>query len=287
MLAVAMLVAVPRPGAAPPATGGSTQSADQGQALARIAAYVEGYYARAQRVMADEAVSIQPLRSDMTPDGFARRLAYEIRIEWDPTAEDGRGAATAVRQLVRVGNRPSRPKDEPGCTDPRPVSPEPLAFLLASRHGSFAFRPAGVARVDGRATVKLDYEPAGRPEAPVITWRDDCVSVDLPGRARGRVWADPGSGAVVRLDEQLVGSVAIPVPRAKQRVGGAPTMTIDRAETSIHYGTVTFDDPDETLMLPSRIESVTVVRDSGSPRFRTTQVFTNYRRFLTTSRVVE
>ncbi len=293
IVAMAGLAAAFQVGAIPTSAAGGAQDTGAGQdigggqSLARIAAYVEGYYARAQHVMAEESVTIQPLRSDMTADGFARRLTYEIRIEWDPTAEDGRGAAAAVRQLVRVGNRPPRPSDEPGCTDPRSVSPEPLAFLLTSRQGQFRFRPAGAARVDGRTTVRLDYTPASAPEPPVITWRDECVSVDLPGRARGRVWADPGTGAVVRLDEQVVGSVEIPVPRAQQRRGGRPTMTIDRAETSIRYGAVRFVDPDETLMLPLRVESVTVVRDSGSPRLRTTQVFTRYRRFLTTSRVVE
>ena len=47
-----------------------------------------------------------------------------------------------------------------------------------------------------------------------------------------------------------------------------------------------FTDPDETLMLPSRIESVVIVRNSGSPRLRITQSFSDYRRFVTESRLV-
>jgi hypothetical protein len=49
---------------------------------------------------------------------------------------------------------------------------------------------------------------------------------------------------------------------------------------------MTFEDPDETLMLPARIESMTVVRHSGVPRLRTTQTYENYRRFVTDSPIV-
>ena len=35
------------------------------------------------------------------------------------------------------------------------------------------------------------------------------------------------------------------------------------------------------------IESVQVIRNSGSPRVRKTQVFSNYRRFMTSGRIVQ
>jgi hypothetical protein len=260
--------------------------APESRTLDRVSAYVEAYYARAQRVVAEERVVIQPLRADMSADGFARRLMYELRVEWDPAGDDGRGRATVVRHLTRVGSRAPRPSDEPECTDPRTVSPEPLAFLVPRRHGEFTFRPAGAARMDGRPVLRLDFASAVD-EPPVVTWRGNCVSIDLQGRTLGRVWADAETGAVVRLDERIRGGVEIPVPRPQQRAGGRPAMTVDRAESSIRYRAVTFTDPDETLMLPWRVDSVTVVRDSGSPRLRITQEFRNYRRFLTQSRIVE
>jgi hypothetical protein len=52
----------------------------------------------------------------------------------------------------------------------------------------------------------------------------------------------------------------------------------------MRFTLVTFDDPDETLLLPESIESLTVVR-SGLQSIRRTQVFSNYRRFLTSGRV--
>jgi hypothetical protein len=50
---------------------------------------------------------------------------------------------------------------------------------------------------------------------------------------------------------------------------------------------VTFRDPDETLMVPASIESLTIVRNAGVPRLRTTQTFSNYRRFVTGGRIVK
>jgi hypothetical protein len=40
-------------------------------------------------------------------------------------------------------------------------------------------------------------------------------------------------------------------------------------------------------VLPSSIDTLTVVKNSGSPRTRISQTFTNYRRFVTGSRIVQ
>jgi len=161
---------------------------------------VERYYGRAQSIVALETVAIQPLALDLTADGFARRLVYELRVEWNPN--DGDGQATVVRELVSVNGRPPRKNDEPRCTDPRGVSPEPLAAFLPGRRGTYAFNQAGLATVDGRTAAMIDYR-ALRPEAPKVEWRDECASIDLPGRTRGRIWADPITAEIVRLDEHL------------------------------------------------------------------------------------
>jgi hypothetical protein len=251
--------------------------------LERIGAYVEQYYARAQSVLATESVTVQPLTRDLGADGFARRLVYELRVEWNPD-EDG-AEPHVVRTLVSVNGRPPKPGDEPRCTDPRGISPEPLAPLLPARRPNYTFTAAGRTDVQGRAAVMLDYRSL-RPEPPKVQWTDECASIDLPGRTRGRLWADAESAEILRFDEQLTGMVDIDVPVAQQRKGAAPYMTIERADMSIEYRRVAFSDPDETLMLPARIENLVIVRNSGSPRLRITQVFSGYRRFVTASRIV-
>ena len=87
--------------------GGSWVAA-QGTATSRIdrvSAYVEQYYGRAQRVMAEETVMLEHLRSDLSSDGPGRRLVYEMRMEWDPSAAEPR--ASVLRQLLRIGSRRS------------------------------------------------------------------------------------------------------------------------------------------------------------------------------------
>ena len=130
----------------------------------------------------------------------------------------------------------------------------------------------------------LDYRVLARKQPPV-EWTGHCAWVDLSGRTRGRVWADADTFEILRFDEHLVGPVDIPGPR-ERRAYGPRSFTFERADSSIRYKLVTFENPDETLMLPERIESMTIVRNSGVPRLRTTQTYDNYRRFVTDSQIV-
>ena len=123
-------------------------------------------------------------------------------------------------------------------------------------------------------------------EAPTIQWEDACVSIDLPGQTRGRVWADAESGDVLRVDERLAGMFEFAVPREHSRGGRSRTMTIERANSTVRYRRVAFSDPDETLLLPSSIELMTVWRNAGVTRQFITQEISNYRRFVIGGRMV-
>ena len=259
--------------------------ADLSAMLEQIGAHVAQYYSRARSIVCVETVRLQPLRADLAPDGFPRRLVYELRVSWEPT-NDASTEATVLRQILTVDGRPPRAKDNPGCLDPKPVSPEPLAFLLPARRSDYVFTWAGPGRTDGRAGMMLDYKSAAQ-KPPEIIWKDECVSVDLPGMTRGRVWIDPTTHDVLRLDERLTGMFELRVPREHVRHGESPWMMIERADTSIRYRPVAFHDPDETMMLPASIESFTIIRNSGVPRLRTVQEFSNYRRFITGGRLVK
>jgi hypothetical protein len=265
---------------------GASQSIAPDHTIARLSDYVEQYYTRAQSIVANESVTVHQMRRDLTVEGFARRLVYELRIEWDPSVSGDESPAKVTRQLLTVNGKPPRKGDEPECTDPRSVSPEPLAFLLPDRRHKFAFTSAGVGRVDRRDMLMVDFRSLEQGE-PKVEWTDKCITVDVVGRARGRVWADPETAAIVRLDEQLTGMVDFPVPRKHQRVNGALYMTLERSATSIRYRPVKFSDPDETLMLPAEIISSWMFRAPGSVGTRVTQSFSNYRRFVTAGRIID
>lgn len=280
--AAALALCVTATGAQP-----SDASAPLDVTLARIGDRVVQWYARAQSLVSLESVWIQPLRADLTSIDFPRRLTYELRLAWDAASEAADlPAANVVRQVLTINGRPPRPKDEPGCLDPKPVSPEPLGMLLPAQRSDYTFSAGGKTRVDGRAALTIDYRSVA-PGTPALTFKGDCVSIELPGRSRGRIWIDAETHDVLRLDEHLVGMFDFSTPREQQRRGASPNMTIERADSSIQYRRVSFRDPEETLMLPAAIETVTVIRGGGTQRYRITQRFSDYRRFLTGGRVVE
>ena len=287
--AVPILVAVVAlilSGTADSAVAAPSQDGDMAEVLDRVGRYARRYFVRAQTLVCHEHVRMQPLGRDLLGRGRARRLEHELRVEWAPGPLGAPTDATVVRQLLTVDGRRPDPKDEPGCMDPRSVSPEPLAMFLPEQQSDYVFTPDGTGRAAGQRALKIEYR-ATTQGPPETTWKEGCVSVDLPGRSKGRVWVDEASGEVLRIDEHLGGFFEIPVPRDQQRRGSPRAMVIERVDTSIRYERVTFHDPEETLLMPASIVTVTVVRDAGVPRMRTTQIFSNYRRFVTGVRLLD
>ena len=264
------------------------QSISADQTVNRISGYVEEYYARAQSIITNEEVSIQQIKRDLSADGFARRLVYELRVEWDPTVEGDESPAKVTRQLLTVNGRPPKKGDEPECLDPPSVSPEPLAFLLPNNRHKFAFTSAGIGRVESRDTLMMDYRSLEEPKATAESKesKDECIQLNVVGRARGRVWADPETAAIVRLEEHLIGMVDFRVPRKAQRVSGEMFMTLDRSDVAIRYRPVAFSEPDETIMLPAEIITSWMWRTPAFSGTRITQSFSNYRRFVTAGRIL-
>ena len=273
-------VAIPR------AAQSKATPAELADLLARVGAAVERYFARAQSLICTETVTLMPIGNDLMPDNSpARNLTYELRVAWEPNPDGGLPEATVQRQLLKIGSRAPRPSDKPGCTDPKEMSTEPLAFLLPGKQDESIFTFVRATKVNGRAAIMVDYK--AREMGPITSTMsgEDCWSIDLPGRQRGRIWVDAVTNEVLRVDERLTGMFEVTLPRTKNH--DRQTMTIERLDSSIIYRPVTFSDPDETVMLPQSIQSVQIVRNSGSPRFRKTQRFTNYRRFMTAGRIVQ
>jgi len=264
-----------------------SQDVDLATTLGNIGRRLEEWYTRAQTVVSKETVLIQPLRADLTPDAFPRRLAYELRVAWDPSALDqlGEPEISVLRQPIVTG-RNRKPDRDPGCMDPKPVSPEPLAMLRPSRLAESAFTLAGTTRVNGRSAIMIDYRGVVS-KPPVISWTKECVTVSLDGRSRGRIWVDAATYDVLRIDDRLAARFEFDVPREYVRRGSSPSMVIERAETSIRYARVEFDQPPEWLMLPVSIDIVTVIRGAGVQRVRITQRLSEHRRFVTEARLVD
>ena len=273
---------------AAPATAQDGVPRDVTSALSRISDYVEDYYSRAQSLVGTETVRVQPISQMFGTDGFARAFVNELRIEWEPREDGAPATATMTRKVLKANGRPPKPDDTPRCMDPQSEVVEPLSMFLPEFLKEYEFVWKGVMQEKEGRMMVLDFRevPAG---PPTSEWKEvkneDCVSVSLPGAHRGRIWAYPDTGAVVRIDMHLSGPVDVPVPRHKEREVGM-YFTVDRSDYSIKYRPVTFRDPDETLLLPATIDIVRTFR-SGLTSSRTSQVYSDYRRFLTGGRIVQ
>ena len=258
--------------------GASADQATDAELLARVGAYVERFYARAQTIVATETVTVEPVSRRLKPEGPASKVVNEMRIEWD--AQVG-SEPRAVRERVSDAGPRRGPRGEPDCVDPRSFTLEPLGFLLPANRGRFRFSLGPLETIASIRARRIDYVP--RSFDPARTrWDGKCGWVDTFGRTRGSVWVNPATGEVLRFAEHLAGNVELPGPAGDPN---APQFVAERADTAIEYKKVAFVDPDETLLLPSRVESITFIRNSGLPRARVIRTFTDYRRFLTTGRI--
>jgi hypothetical protein len=142
----------------------------------------------------------------------------------------------------------------------------------------------------GRGTLVIAFASENRDShAEVIAdpgGHDDCFDWSGPVATSGRVWVDAETHEVLRVERHLRGPVSLRVPWALQRrYGFDPWVTLERDDETIHYTPVAFSDPDEVLLLPESIESITVLR-GGLQSIRRVQTFSDYRRFLTAGRIV-
>ena len=246
--------------------------------LARVGAYVERFYSRAQTIVATETVTVEPVSRRLKPEGPPRKVVNEMRIEWD--AQVG-SEPRAVRELMSATGPRRGPPGQPDCLDPRSFTLEPLGFLLPASRDKFRFSIGSLETISGVRARRIDYVPRS-PDPPQTRWDGKCGWVDTFGWTRGSVWVDPANGDVLRFAERLAGKVDLPGPAGDV---SAPRFVAERADTTIEYKRVTFVDPDETLLLPSRVESITFIQNSGVPRARVIRTFTDYRRFLTAGRI--
>ena len=279
-------VAAMRVGAAP------AQEIDLVTVLHRAGERVERFFARAQSIVCLEVVHLMPLTSTWSVAAPSRTVESELRLSWDAgLGEDVPSEAQTQRRLLKVNGRQPRKDDSRSCTTPEQQSEEtqPLSMLLPSQRDEHDFTFAGETRLDGRPALMVDYRVVRNVtvESSMVEGRDDCVSFDIDGGMRGRLWIDRETYDVLRMDRHLVGMVEIPLPDEAQRWANLPvTWTMERWDTEIRFKAVKFENPDETLILPESLSSLRITRGAGTPRLRTMTNYKNYQRFLTGGRVI-
>lgn len=266
-------------------------SFDVAGVLQRAGEKVAEYFARAQSIMCLERVSLQRLDTGYGADGPARRVESDLQLSWDPSPEDPTPTeARTLRQVVRVNGSAPRKKDWDNCTTPEQQASEeqPLSLLLPDERGKYTFTYDGRALVDRRDAFVFTYREIRKSTVDVslVADKEDCISFDIQGGMRGKLWIDAETHDVLRLDRSLGGQIHIPLPRKAARRGGNLFWTMERWDSTIRFRRVMFQNPEETLVLPFEATTLQVTRGSGSPRLRTTTQYLAYRRFMTGVRIV-
>jgi hypothetical protein len=260
--------------------------------LSRVGERIVEFYKRAQHVICLEVSRVQPIDRGFSPEGFARIVESELRVDAEGT--DGGSDAKVVREIRKVNGRAPREKDKKnrdGCTDPNPLSTEPLEFLLPAHRSEYQFKSAGSGKDRKRPVFLIDFASVDRRSNLELIedkeGHDDCFdwSGHLP--SRGRIWVDANSYDVLRVEQNVGGPVDVRVPlRIQRRHNLEDRVVIMRQDTTIRYRPVTFSDPDELLLLPESIDSLVVV-SGGLQSTRRSQTYSDYKRFVGDSRVVD
>ena len=262
--------------------------------MARVSGRIAEYYRRAQSVICLEQSTVQPIQLNWSPEGLARTVESELRVEPETADGDLLPGAKIIRDIRRVNGRAPRDrdrKDRSGCTDPNPFSSEPLSFLLPSRREDYRFTSMREGRDRDRRALIVDFTSVSRASKPELIedeWgHDDCFDWKGPIATRGRVWVDASTDDVLRVERSLHGPVDVRVPwRLQRRYNFGAYITLERDDVTMRYRPVQFSDPDEVMLLPESIESITLVH-GGLQSARRTDVYRDYRRFLTAGRIVK
>ena len=259
--------------------------------LSRVGEKLAEFYDRATRVICLETSRVQPINLSYSPQGFARTVESELRVE----AEGGdiAGGAKVVREVRKVNGKAPRNKDKKsrdGCTDPNPWETEPLAFLLPAHRSEYQFTWAGFAKERNRPAVRIDFASVERKSYPELVedkeGHDDCFDWSEPVASKGRIWVDAETYEVLQLERSVNGSVLVKVPvRIQRRHNLGAYILIIREDTTIRYRKVVFSDPEESLLVPESIDILSVL-SGGLQSTRRSQVYSDYRRFVTGGRVV-
>ena len=192
--------------------------------------------------------------------------------------------------MLRVNGSTPRKKDYENCTTPEQQDSEeqPLSLLLPGQRAKYAFTHSGRDVVDRRDAIVISYREIRKPTVDVSLVEDneDCVSFDIEGGMRGRIWIDAETHDVLRIDRSLSGLIEIPLPRKVTRRAGRQPVLDD--------GAVGFVDslPPRHVRGPAGNAGAAdrVVATADHPRrrhaCRTSTQYLSYRRFITGARVV-
>ena len=168
-------------------TSAGADQANDAALIARVGEYVARYYGRAQTLVATETVVVQPVTGRLKPDGPARQIVNEMRIEWEPLVGSQPRALRELRNAIEHAvilctTDELRPEDLPKPLNARAAAPPRAA---APRPTLRELREQWLAPLERRYFVELLGECDGNVRAAASRAGVDPVTMYRLLRRRG------------------------------------------------------------------------------------------------------
>lgn len=252
--------------------------------LDRLGERVQKFYEELTSIAVAETIERQELGRDLSPRGRAKLYVFELMVLPRPPSSDSADFRfEESRELRSIDGKAVKKDQRLSCSDPTSAYLDSLLLLLPHNRDRYRFTPGGEGDVGGRRTMIVNFVPVER-EPPKVTWAGECFQVDT--QTKGKIWIDPATLDVLRLDSSIIGPVVFPGPGALATIERSYSLRLDRFDLSIRFEPVSFEDPIETLLLPRTVETLLVIDGALLPRIRSNHVFGGYRRFRAKGRVV-
>ena len=253
--------------------------------LERAGRRVQQYHDAMFSLAMTEVVKQQELRSDSRPKGRPRTLVYEsVVLSRPPQASQPKSVPVITRTLKSVDGKPPRPQSlqpRSKCVDTNPPSAygDPLAFLLPENQPRLLFSYEGEADLQGRKTAVVSFTSPPAPEPVKLVEKGDCFFLSRALRRKGEIWIDRESYEVLQLRWQLAETF--------NGKGRRKELRYEKSVFVVRFRPVTFQNPEQTLLLPTSSESIWVLKGARIAGFQTITEYTRYRRFVSSVEVKE
>ena len=261
------------------------------EVMQRVSERVRKYYEDLFNVTSTEKVQRQNLKSDLSPDGKPKEMIYDFALFRKKDAKDNyENAVTEVRDLKSVDGKPAKKNDRPQCIDSKSAYTGLLRFLLPEGSRDYTFKLAGEENLEGRKVWIIEYDPI-RKENPEIKWQGKCFSVSGIAK-KGKIWVDFSTYDVIQIRAEQAEPFQFKSPRVYRtgiflRLGPRRDLKFNRSDIVLRFKRVEFHGPDQSLILPDKVETFVVIEGAGVPAYKTSHVFSDYKRFIGEIRMVD
>lgn len=259
---------------------GQTPDPDLATLMERVRGRVKQTYIDLQKFAWTDSVREEILKEDLSQKEKPRNSVYDLIIQLQPpTPGDTNGVPFYIREqrdLKLVNGKPARKKDELARQSAGGVGSLLFLLLTGDRAADYIYSYAGQGDFEGRKALLVDITQPQKVE-PRVIWNDRFLGIGYEFRItgvqynKGRIWIDAATYDVLRLTWwSNPFEFTRPNGKHKRRYS---------METTARFGSMTFENPSQTLVVPESIEWISTLKGGKNPISRVLHSFGNYKRF--------